>query len=89
MVATAITYRTGRAAVELRTVIVTDARPVVVLLPSGRLTIMQGKLLHGQACAHKFWEGVLDLEGDDFAVPAEQVVRERTIANIKTSRRAH
>lgn len=89
MDATAITYSTDGKRSHLRTVLVTDARRVVVLLPAGRLETVQAKLLHGQHCAHKFWAEALGLQGDEFAVPAEAVVQERTIANVKTSTRKH
>jgi hypothetical protein len=90
MTATAITYRTGDAASKLRTVVVRDARRSVVLLPSGRLEIIQANLLHGQACAHQFWAEQLGLdpESDDFVVPAEQVVQ-MSAMNVKPSRRKH
>lgn len=91
MDATRVTYRTGESASKLRTVIVTGGRRSVVLLPSGRLDILQAKALHGMACAHRFWadELGLDPESDDFVVPLTQVVDMQPITNIKPSRRAH
>jgi hypothetical protein len=82
--ATAITYQSGPKARDLRTVIVEDVRRSVVLLPTGRLDIVQAKLLHGTACRHEFWAEVLgtDPSSDDFVVEATQVrqVREMNIA---------
>jgi hypothetical protein len=75
--AQAITYRTGECASKLRTVIVDDVRRSTVLLPAGRMDVMVAKLLHGTTCAHEFWAEELGLEGDDFAVPAGQVVQTR------------
>lgn len=77
MEATAITYRTSKRARDLRTVLVTDVRQSTVLLPTGSLDVVLGKLLHGSPCAHKFWDQELGTEGDDFAVPAEQIVARR------------
>lgn len=67
---------------DLRTVLVSDIRDSVVLLPAGRLDVVLGKLLHGSTCAHHFWDQELATEGDDFAVPASQVVarRAKTVA---------
>jgi hypothetical protein len=81
--ATAITYRTGESRSKLRTVLLSDVRDSVVLLPAGRMDVMVGKLLHGSgSCAHKFWAEVLgtDPDSDGFAVPAAQVVRRREVA---------
>lgn len=77
MQATAITYRTGTSARELRTVLLDDVRESVVLLPAGSLDLVLGKLLHGTQCAHSFWAEQLGDQGDDFAVPAEQIVARR------------
>ena len=76
MATTAITYRTGTSARALRTVVVDDVRTVVVVAPE-RMELLTGKLLHGTTCAHKFWDGELGTSGDDFAVPASQVVAQR------------
>jgi hypothetical protein len=88
---TAITYKTGESARELRTVIVADAKRSVVLLPSGRLEILSARMLHGTACAHRFWAEQFGLDADDntFAVPTEQVVQIRTMTNLKISKRKH
>lgn len=74
--ATAITYRTGTSRSALRTVIVDGAHTVVVVAPE-RLELLTGKLLHGTTCAHSFWDAELGTEGNDFAVPASQVVAQR------------
>jgi hypothetical protein len=76
--ATAVTYRTGEGSRALRTVIVTDVHPVVVVAP-GRLELLTGKLLHGQQCACSFWAEKLGTTGDDFIVPVAQVVQQREI----------
>ena len=75
--ATAITYSTTGRKSDLRTVIVEDAHSSVVLLPTGRMDVVMAKLLHGTACRHSFWDEVLGTSGDDFVVPAEQVVAQR------------
>ena len=85
----AITYQSGSKARDLRTVIVEDARRSVVLLPTGKMEIVQAKLLHGTACRHEFWAQALgtDPQSDDFVVEASQVraQREMKIAvKIKT-----
>jgi hypothetical protein len=87
---TAVTYRTGDSARDLRTGHRSRRAPVVVLHPSGRLGILQAKLLHGQTCRQKFWEEVLSLEGDndEFGVPMAQVTQIRQVS-VSTSRRRH
>ena len=77
----ALTYRTGESRSKLRTVIVVYARQSTVLLPTGRLSIIQAKLLHGTTCAHDWWAEILgtDPSSDDFAVPSSQVVQTREI----------
>jgi hypothetical protein len=85
--ATALTYRTSDRARDLRTVILDDVRHAVVMLPSGRLDIVLGKLLHGTTCAHAFWNEVLGTSGDDFVIPAAQVVHQReTTVAVKVKR---
>lgn len=81
MEATAITYRSGPRKSDLRTVLVSDVRQSVVLLPTGTLDLLIAKLLHGSQCAHSFWaeELGLDPESDEFAIPAEQVVATRAM----------
>jgi hypothetical protein len=74
--ATAVTYRTGTSARALRTVVVEDARTVVLVAPE-RMELLTGKLVHGTSCGHKFWDQELGTSGDDFAVPASQVVQQR------------
>ena len=85
--ATAITYSTTGKARDLRTVLVEDVRNSVVLLPTGRLDVVQAKLLHGTACRCSWWAEVLgsDPASDDFLVPSAQIVaqREMTVA-VKT-----
>lgn len=89
---TAITYRSGPKARDLRTVIVEDVRRTVVLLPAGRLDVVQAKLLRGTADRCEFWAEVLgtDPASDDFLVAADQVVAERPmqIAVKVTKRKA-
>jgi hypothetical protein len=85
--ATAITYRTTDCAGKLRTVVLDDVRESVVLLPSGRMEAVLGKLVHGTTCAHAFWDEVLGTSGDDFVVPAAQVVRQRDIVIVAKVKR--
>lgn len=77
--ATALTYRSGPKARDLRTVIVEDVRKSVVLLPAGRLDIVTAKLLHGTACRCTWWAEQLgtDPDSDDFVVEASQIVAQR------------
>lgn len=77
--ATALTYRSGPKARDLRTVIVEDVRKSVVLLPAGRLDIVTAKLLHGTACRCVWWAEHLgtDPDSDDFVVQADQIVAQR------------
>lgn len=77
--ATAITYRTTGRRSDLRTVLVDEVQESVVLLPTGPLDLIVGKLLHGTTCRHEFWAEALgtDPDSDHFAVPAEQVVARR------------
>jgi hypothetical protein len=77
--AQAITYQSGPRRNDLRTVVVEDVRPVVLV--SGTELVL-GKLLHGTTCAHKFWEDELGVTGDDFGVERDKVrqVREMQIA---------
>ena len=79
MEATAITYQSGPRKSDLRTVLVTDVRQSVVLLPTGTFDLLIAKALHGSQCAHKFWaeELGLDPESDEFAIPAGHVVATR------------
>jgi hypothetical protein len=77
--ATAITYSTTGRKRDLRTVLVEDVRRTVVLLPSGSLDVILAKLLHGTSCAHKFWDEALGTVGDDFVIPADQVVSQREL----------
>jgi hypothetical protein len=85
----AITYRTGTAESKLRTVIVDDARTQVVLLPTGRLSILTAKLLCGSTCATGWWNEVLGLTGGDFAIPAGQVVQTREIRVATIAKHNH
>ena len=73
MEATAITYRSGPRKSVLRTVLVSDVRQSVVLLPTGTFDLLIAKLLHGSQCAHSFWaeELGLDPESDEF-IPADK-----------------
>lgn len=82
--ATFVTYKTGTTAGKLRTVVVDEARTLVVLLPTGRLEILAAKLLCGSHCATDWWNEVLGLAGNDFAIPTAQVVQtvERKVATI-------
>ncbi len=75
--AVAITYQSGPRRSDLRTVIVEDVRHSVVLLPQGSLAVVHAKLLHGTACRCQFWNEVLGTTGDDFVIPAAQVVAQR------------
>jgi hypothetical protein len=65
-------------------VICEDVRHTVVLLPTGRLDIVQAKLLHGTTCRHSQWAEWLgtDPASDDFIVPAAQVVAQREMAVV-------
>jgi hypothetical protein len=60
-------------------VVVEDVRNTVLLLPAGRLSVIQAKLLHGSSCRHSWWAEVLgtDPASDDFVVAADQVVQQR------------
>jgi hypothetical protein len=80
--ATALTYRSGPKARDLRTVTVEDVRKSVVLLPAGRLDIVTAKLLHGTACRCSWWAEQLgtDPDSDDFVVEASQVIAQREMA---------
>jgi hypothetical protein len=84
--AQAITYRTTERKNDLRTVVCEDVRQAVVLLPTGRLDIVQAKLLHSTACRHPQWAQWLgtDPQSDDFVIQAAQVVaiREMQVAVI-------
>ena len=76
--ATALTYKSGPKARDLRTVIVEDVRKSVVLLPAGRLDIVTAKLRCGTASRCDFWAEELGLQdAHDFAVPADQIVAQR------------
>jgi hypothetical protein len=75
MTTTAVTYRTGESSGKLRTVIVEDARTVV--LATGGLELLAAKLLHGTRCACSFWDEELGTSGDDFVIEASQVVAQR------------
>jgi hypothetical protein len=88
--ATALTYKSGPKARDLRTVLLEDVRESVLLLPTGRLDVVVGKLLHGTTCRHTFWAAELgtDPDSDDFAVPAE-LVRQRREMKIATIVRRH
>jgi hypothetical protein len=90
MAITALTYRTGTSASALRTVLVDDVHETVVLLPAGRLDVVVGKLLHGTTCRHELWAEQLGTDPDDntFAVPAEQVVQQRTM-NVAVKTKTH
>lgn len=84
-VATAVTYHTGTSARALRTVLLSDVRESVVLLPVGSLDVLIGKMLHGATCAHALWDEALGTQGDDFVIPAAQVVARRPMAGaVKT-----
>lgn len=76
MATTAITYRTGASASALRTVIVEGAHPVTLAAPAN-VRLLAGKLVHGTTCRHEFWDEVLGTSGDDFVVPASQVIQVR------------
>jgi hypothetical protein len=82
--ATAVTYQSGPRKNDKRTVLLDEVRTSVLLLPTGRMEIMTGKLLHGTACRHTFWAEVLgtDASSNDFMLPADLVddVREMTVA---------
>jgi hypothetical protein len=70
----AITYQSGPRKSDLRTVICDDVRTSVVLLPEGRLDIVQAKLLCGTASRCDFWAEELGLtDPHDFAVPADKI----------------
>jgi hypothetical protein len=88
---TALTYRTCEKKSALRTVLVEDVRKSVVLLPTGRMDVVLGKLLHGpEACAHEFWDAELGtgMDSDDFVIAADQVVQIREMAiAVKVERR--
>jgi hypothetical protein len=88
---TAITYQSGPHKRDLRTVICSDVRESVVLLPSGRLDVMVGKLLEGTASRHVWWAEILGTDTDDheFICPTDQVVarREISVAAIVKSRK--
>jgi hypothetical protein len=91
MAVEAITYQSGPRAKDLRTVIVEDARRSVVLLPTGRIEIVQAKLLHGTSCRHSWWAEVLgtDPASDDFVVETSQIRQQREMkiaARVKRSK---
>jgi hypothetical protein len=68
-----------------------DVRNSVILLPAGSIQVVLGKLLHGASCAHQFWDEALGTSGDDFVVPASQVVQHREMAmavRVKTHKQA-
>ena len=46
-------------------------------IPQGSLAVVHAKLLHGTACRCQFWNEVLGTTGDDFVIPAAQVVAQR------------
>lgn len=88
----AVTYRTGTRARDMRTVLLTDARRSVVLLPGqARMEILQGQHEHGRACACRFWAEELGLDVSDrtFAIPAEAVAQARVLGNVKTRKAWH
>lgn len=86
--AVALTYQSGPRANDLRTVLVDDVRTSVVLLPAGRLDIVQAKLLCGIASRCDFWAQELGLQdAHDFAVPADKIRSQREMqigARVKT-----
>lgn len=88
----AITYRTGTRARDLRTVICSDVRESVVLLPTGSLDVVTAKLLEGTSSRHEFWAEQLGTDPSDhtFICPADQVVAKRpiNIAVIVKTRKA-
>jgi hypothetical protein len=70
--AQAITYRTGQNASKLRTVIVDQAK-TIVLVASGGLEIMTGNALCGTSSRCEFWTEELGADYHDFAIPVSQV----------------
>jgi hypothetical protein len=80
----AVTYQAGPRKSDFRTVLVDDLRQASLLLPTGRIDVVQGTLLHGTSCRHSWWAEVLgtDPADDTFLAPAEVVrqVREMTVA---------
>ena len=86
--ATAITYSTTGRSKDLRTVVVEDVQNTVVLLPAGRLDVVQAKLLHGTADRCSWWADQLGVpHTDDFVIPAASVVAQREMkiaVKIKT-----
>lgn len=57
---------------------------------ASRLEVLLGRQLHGTSCAHELWDCVLAPCGDDFIVPARQVVQQREMAvavRVKTHKR--
>lgn len=76
--AVALTYQAGPRARDLRTVICDGVRNTVVLLPGGRLDIVQAMLLCGTASRCDFWAEELGLQdAHDFAVPADKIRAQR------------
>ena len=74
----AITYQSGPRARDLRTVICEDVRTAMVLLPTGRLEIVQAKLLCGTSSRCDFWAAELGLQdAHDFACPADKIRAQR------------
>jgi hypothetical protein len=88
--AIALTYQSGSRANDLRTVLVDDVRTSVVLLPAGRLDIVQAKLLCGTTSRCDFWAQELGLqEAHDFAVPANKIRAQHEMqigARVKTDK---
>ena len=87
----ALTYQSGPRKSDLRTVVVEDARRSVVLLPQGRMEIVQAKLIHGTACRCSWWAEVLGTgpASDDFVVEASQIRQQREMkiaARVKRSK---
>lgn len=77
--AIAMTYQSGPRRNDLRTVLVENVERQVLILPTGRMDVVEAKLLHGTACRHEFWAERLgtDPDNDTFMIPADAVRQER------------
>jgi hypothetical protein len=81
MTTTALTYQSGPRRNDLRTVVLEDVTSSVMLLPTGSLDVVVGKLLHGTTCRHPQWAEWLgtDPASDTFMIPASAVRQQREI----------